>query len=190
MKKKFKGFTMVELVIVLSIIAVLTGVLVPSATYFIRQAKLKTANSQAKVVFNAALTVSQEYEAKNMTVRNRFDGDPDGSMLSSELTQDFTNLETYTGELEIALQKRVSDKVMEVPDADEDVWAVRYEDNGTAFPVLVGACYATTNVDRYVGCYPVNTPPSGFTGSLGYVALEGNTDYWLTYASGTTPVTP
>ncbi len=188
MRKNFKGFTLMELIVVLAIVAVLTGVLIPSATYFIRQAKLKTANAQAKVVFNAALTVSQEYEAKNITVMNVTTGDPDGYTSSVGNVEDFSNVETYTGNVAKAIQERVNAKVMEVPEADEDVWAVRYEDKGTAFPVLTGACYSTTNADRYVGCYPVNNTPTDFQD---YGALNESTmNSWLIYASGATPVTP
>ena len=60
--KKVKGFTMVELIVVMAILAVLCGVIVPNVFAWLRDSKLKTCNSQAKVVFNSAVTVLQDYQ--------------------------------------------------------------------------------------------------------------------------------
>lgn len=161
MKKKLKGFTLVELIVILAIIAVLSAALIPSMNFFIRRAKIKTANSQAKIVFNAALTYSQECEAKNLTVLNIQNGNPGASGLPSQV--DISNIElkngVYTSTDRIArnMCARVNDKVMEAPESDGDVWAVRYENKGGAFPVLTGAIYSTAVSDRYVGCYPTET---------------------------------
>ena len=179
-RKYLKGFTLVELIIVLAIIAVLAGALIPSMSYFIRNARLKTTNAQAKVVFNAALTVSQEYEAKNLSVLNLNDGDPSDGSLPATVTID--SMSTYDTLNNIAknMQERVNKKVKS-DDSDSVVWAVKYENKGGTFPVLTAAAYATTNVDRYVGCYPVNTPSTGFDGN--YQSLDGNVAYWLAYAA-------
>lgn len=180
-KKTLKGFTLVELITVLAIVAVLTGVLVPSASYFIRNAKLKTANSQAKVVFNAALTVSQEYEAKNLSMLNTKDGNPYTTGLPGSI--DYYNKTSYDtlDNLARTFVDRVNKKVMEVPDSDKDIWAVRYEKTTGDFPVLLSACYATTEQDRYVGGYPVNTPSTGYSN---YRSLSSDVTGWLNEAAG------
>ena len=179
-RKYLKGFTLVELMVVLAIVAVLAGALIPSMSYFIRNARLKTTNAQAKVVFNAALTVSQEYEAKNLSVLNLNDGDPSKSGHPSKVTID--SMTTYDALNNIAknMKERVDNKVKS-DDSESCVWAVKYENKGGTFPVLTAAAYATTNVDRYVGCYPVNTPSTGFDGT--YQSLDGHIDYWLAYAA-------
>ncbi len=56
MKSKKKGFTLIELIIVLTIMGILIAIIVPSWGYFMRRSKERTANSKAKVVFNAAQT--------------------------------------------------------------------------------------------------------------------------------------
>ena len=60
--KRLMGFTMVELIVVMAILAVLCGVIVPNVFAWLRDSKLKTCNSQAKVVFNTAVTVLQDYQ--------------------------------------------------------------------------------------------------------------------------------
>lgn len=56
MKSKKKGFTLIELIVVIAIMGILMAIIVPSWGYFMRRSKERTANSKAKIVFNAAQT--------------------------------------------------------------------------------------------------------------------------------------
>lgn len=56
MKSRRKGFTLIELVVALAILAILMAIIVPSWGYFMRRSRERTANAKAKVVFNAAQT--------------------------------------------------------------------------------------------------------------------------------------
>lgn len=51
-----KGFTLMELIIVLAILGILLSIMVPTWGYFIRKSRERNANSKAKIVFNAAQT--------------------------------------------------------------------------------------------------------------------------------------
>lgn len=53
-KRKLKGFTLLELIIVIAILAIMAAILVPSISDFIRTNHIRSANSQAQQVFMAA----------------------------------------------------------------------------------------------------------------------------------------
>ncbi len=59
---KKKGFTLIELIVVIAIIGVLTGILVPAMLGYIRKAKITAANSGASQVIKTANIMLSEQE--------------------------------------------------------------------------------------------------------------------------------
>ena len=53
-RRKLKGFTLLELIVVVAIIAVMAAILVPSVMDYIRSNKIRSANEQAQQIFMAA----------------------------------------------------------------------------------------------------------------------------------------
>lgn len=67
-KSNKKGFTLVELVVVIAIIGVLAAILVPSMMGYVKKSRLKTANSNAKSAYNAIATYVADQETKGEPV--------------------------------------------------------------------------------------------------------------------------
>ena len=75
MKNKKKGFTLVELIVVLAILAILAAMLVPALTGYIDKAnKEKIVAETRQAVMAAQATVSDDYANNKKVVTNGLDG--------------------------------------------------------------------------------------------------------------------
>ena len=69
MKKKLKGFTLIELIVVIAIIGVLAAILVPSMIGYLRQARAARMNANARSAFSAAqAAISNALSHGNLSV--------------------------------------------------------------------------------------------------------------------------
>ena len=66
-KSRVKGFTLIELIIVIAIIGILLAILAPTMSGYFRKSRIKTANADAKLVYNAAQTYAQRFMAIDRT---------------------------------------------------------------------------------------------------------------------------
>ena len=65
---KVKGFTLIELIVVIAIIGVLAAILVPSMIGYVGKSKLSTANSNAKLAFTNTATYCTDCEVAGAPV--------------------------------------------------------------------------------------------------------------------------
>lgn len=72
MKKSVKGFTLVELIVVMIILAILAALIVPSMTGYIDKAKGNAVLLEAKGVYTAAQTAMTEYYAFHPNYPTKF----------------------------------------------------------------------------------------------------------------------
>ena len=85
-----KGFTLVELVVVIAIIGVLAAILVPSMMGYVRKSRLKTANGNAKTAYNAVAEYAADQETQGNPVKwdtagGTFNADKDGDGIQHEI---------------------------------------------------------------------------------------------------------
>ncbi|OJU15906.1 MAG: hypothetical protein BGN88_05330 [Clostridiales bacterium 43-6] len=67
-RKKKKGFTLIELIVVIAILGILAAILVPSMLGILNQAHGSTDNANARAIYSASVAAASRLSAANKTV--------------------------------------------------------------------------------------------------------------------------
>lgn len=98
--KKVKGFTIIELIVVMAIIAVLAAVFVPILFRYVKTARVSKLNSNARHVYGAAIYTINDYHAGFTNIQLQPDciyvGGSDGIGYASDGSQ--CNITNYLAE--------------------------------------------------------------------------------------------
>ena len=135
-KSNKKGFTLVELVVVIAIIGVLAAILVPSMMTYVKKSRLKTANSNAKTAYNAVATYIADEEIKGNSINLTT-----GQSIACDKT-------TATS----GLSKVLVDAMGENGDSAGIAYVVAAKINGKVGTPVVQ--WAKTKTDSTIGQYP------------------------------------
>lgn len=91
MNRKLRGFTIIELIVVIAIIAVLAAIIVPSILGYMHQANASAITANARNVYNAAkLSVFESGEKRTIHGGEIYTGDDSGTAHASGGSDDLS----------------------------------------------------------------------------------------------------
>jgi type IV pilus assembly protein PilA len=151
---KKKGFTLIELIVVIAIIGVLAAILVPAMMGYVKKSKVTTNNTTAKSIYNAFNTSITDLDAADETAAC-----PTSNVTGSGATMTGANSK---------LTKKVISYFADI--AAVDKWAVKISGDSEVL-----ACGVIEG--RYTGTYPHQMDPDNAKAKAGSQAATDLLSY-------------
>lgn len=143
---KMKGFTLIELIVVIAIIGVLAAILVPSMIGYVGQSKLSTANANAKLAFTNTATYCTKCEVE---------GNPcsaSTSISSQALATSASAVTAMTAADYDGTSAKLKQALDNLMGGAPNAGVVSVDVSAAGAPT--DARWAKTTADKYVGGYP------------------------------------
>lgn len=98
--KKLGGFTLIELIVVLAIVAIVAAILVPSMLGYVRSSRARRCNSNAATVFRGAQLscVDMSQAGKDIPMDTLFINNSDGDYRCYDSSNNVIDISNYVGE--------------------------------------------------------------------------------------------
>lgn len=144
--KNLKGFTLIELIVVIAIIGVLAAILVPSMLGYVKKSKIQSANSTASSVYKAINSALTELDEEGVAMP--LDGDhtiTNGTFADADATATATELNK--------LIKNYFSSISKIKNGSVDI------QGGTCVAIATTTSASAT----YVGSYPAVVTSSNYS---------------------------
>lgn len=150
MKKNAKGFTLVELIVVIAIIGVLAAIIVPSVLIYVKKSRQQACNSDAKTIFDNLAAYAEELH------------------FNTDTTTLADGIYCYGGSVSGAsTNKTLNEKILEGADPSVKGKRVLVKFVNGSFPKVI---VARSDSDDYFGSFP--EPKHGNTGKYSEKAFN------------------